>query len=153
MSLTSNIMVQLSDNLLSTLPSTLGELTCLQRLNLSHNQLQELPAGAYILPDLRSLQLDHNNFSSLPDDLGNLPVLEYLVICYLYVCLLIEVEKMHLYIMLMTCWLYCKSVNMTKEFQYFTENNLFHIMLNHLKSKVIPGGLSTYICCFFLPNI
>lgn len=70
---------QLSDNRLTALPSTLGELTCLQRLNLSHNLLQELPAGVYVLPDLRSLQLDHNNLTALHDDLGNLPLLEYLV--------------------------------------------------------------------------
>ncbi|XP_045102556.1 leucine-rich repeat-containing protein 40-like isoform X1 [Portunus trituberculatus] len=71
-------ILDLSDNNLTALPSTLGELISLQRLNLSHNQLQELPVGVFALQDLRSLQLDHNNFTTFPDDLGNLPVLEYL---------------------------------------------------------------------------
>ncbi|KAG7174435.1 Leucine-rich repeat-containing protein 40-like [Homarus americanus] len=71
-------VLDLSDNCLTSLPSTLGELTCLHRLTLSHNRLEELPAGAYLLPDLRSLQLDHNNLTALSEDLGNLNVLEYL---------------------------------------------------------------------------
>ncbi|XP_053645122.1 leucine-rich repeat-containing protein 40 isoform X1 [Cherax quadricarinatus] len=71
-------VLDLSDNCLTTLPSTFGELTCLHRLNLSHNRLEELPAGVFLLPDLRSLQLDHNNLKTLSEDLGNLTVLEYL---------------------------------------------------------------------------
>ncbi|XP_066963781.1 LOW QUALITY PROTEIN: leucine-rich repeat-containing protein 40-like [Macrobrachium rosenbergii] len=71
-------ILDLSDNCLSSLPSTMGDLTCLQRLNLSHNKLEEVPASLFMLPDLRSLQLDHNKLNGLPDDMGNLNVLEYL---------------------------------------------------------------------------
>ncbi|XP_045582047.2 leucine-rich repeat-containing protein 40 [Procambarus clarkii] len=71
-------VLDLSDNCLTTLPSTFGDLTCLHRLNLSHNRLEELPAGVFLLSDLRSLQLDHNNLKILSEDLGNLNVLEYL---------------------------------------------------------------------------
>ncbi|MEE6494810.1 hypothetical protein FKM82_001872 [Ascaphus truei] len=69
---------QIHDNQLSSLPSTIGELTNLQKLHISHNKLKELPKELGQLKNLKSLLLQHNLLEEMPNELGQLCSLEEL---------------------------------------------------------------------------
>uniref|UniRef100_U3JET0 Leucine rich repeat containing 40 n=1 Tax=Ficedula albicollis TaxID=59894 RepID=U3JET0_FICAL len=71
-------VLDVHDNLLTSLPSALGQLENLQKLDVSHNQLRSLPEELLQLPRLRSLLLQHNQLSQLPEGLGQLLSLEEL---------------------------------------------------------------------------
>ncbi|GBM38001.1 Leucine-rich repeat-containing protein 40 [Araneus ventricosus] len=71
-------VLDLHDNCLSDLPSSLGELTCLTKLNIGRNQFEVLPDCIFSLKSLKSLQAQHNKLRCLNDDIGNLTFLEEL---------------------------------------------------------------------------
>ncbi|XP_063283982.1 leucine-rich repeat-containing protein 40 [Pelobates fuscus] len=70
------VVLDVHDNLLSSLPCAIGELVNLQKLNISHNKLKELPKNLANLQNLKSLQIQHNQLEELPDVLGHLSFLE-----------------------------------------------------------------------------
>jgi len=70
--------LDLSDQLITTLPDSLGNLERLKELNLSHNQIATLPDSLGNLEWLTELNLSHNQIATLPDSLGNLERLEEL---------------------------------------------------------------------------
>jgi predicted ATPase len=70
--------LNLSDNQLTTLPDSLGQLTQLTSLNLSDNQLTTLPDSLGQLTQLTSLNLSNNQLTSLPDSLINLKQIQNL---------------------------------------------------------------------------
>ncbi|KAL8178486.1 UNVERIFIED_CONTAM: hypothetical protein K2H54_048867 [Gekko kuhli] len=69
---------QVHDNQLTCLPSAIGSLENLQKLNVSHNKLKDIPEKLTQLKHLRSLFLEHNELSHLPDEFGQLVSLEEL---------------------------------------------------------------------------
>ncbi|KAM6921192.1 leucine-rich repeat-containing protein 40 [Xenentodon cancila] len=64
--------LDLHDNILKSLPSSLGDLQELQQLRLSHNQLSSLAVEVCSLKNLRSLTLQKNLLENLPEELGQL---------------------------------------------------------------------------------
>jgi len=68
----------LSDNQLTELPDSIGNLTKLERLSLVMNQLTELPEWIGNLTNLIKLELNINQLTELPDSIGNLTNLERL---------------------------------------------------------------------------
>jgi hypothetical protein len=70
--------LDLSHNLLTTLPKWLGQLTQLKSLNLSNNQLTALPESLGQLTQLHRLYLYTNQIVSLPESLEKLQQLEIL---------------------------------------------------------------------------
>jgi len=58
-------LLNLSGNLLESIPSTIGTLRNLRVLQLSHNRLQELPSGITLMRKLRRVELQNNRFASL----------------------------------------------------------------------------------------
>ena len=70
--------LDLSGNALWTLPSEIGQLTQLQSLDLSHSGLRTLPAEIGQLTQLQSLDLSHNGLRTLPSEIGQLTQLQYL---------------------------------------------------------------------------
>src|SRR5947207_962649 len=58
--------------LLSELPTSIGELRQLRLLNLSHNRLSVLPDSIGHLAQLRILNLSDNRLAALPESLRNL---------------------------------------------------------------------------------
>lgn len=75
--------------------------------------------GVFALQDLRSLQLDHNKFTAFPDDLGNLPVLEYLVI-FVFKRLLVNIFRSYFCIVIVL------------DFEIILLQDLTHIMITYL---------------------
>jgi len=73
--------LNLSNNKLSSLPKSIGELRNLKMLNLSHNILGSLPAEIGYLKNLQELNLEHNKLSSLPRSIQLLTNLEILDLC------------------------------------------------------------------------
>ncbi|GIY59447.1 leucine-rich repeat-containing protein 40 [Caerostris darwini] len=71
-------ILDLHDNCLSDLPSSVEELTCLTKLNISRNQFQILPECVFSLKSLKFLYVQHNKLCSLSDDIGSLSFLEEL---------------------------------------------------------------------------
>ena len=74
-----NLLLQLHDNLLESLPEETGSLTKLRKLNLSSNKLKSLPGKFFSLPELRCLDLKSNLLKELSPAIGDLVMLEYLV--------------------------------------------------------------------------
>ncbi|CAL8401494.1 unnamed protein product, partial [Gadus morhua 'NCC'] len=66
------VTLELRENLLKSLPTSLSFLVKLEQLDLGSNKLEELPDTLGALPNLRELWLDRNQLSSLPVELGNL---------------------------------------------------------------------------------
>ena len=60
--------LDVSHNVLTTLPLELKELCLLQTLNLSHNQFSEVPEVIGNLPALTELNLAHNNLVEVGSD-------------------------------------------------------------------------------------
>jgi Leucine-rich repeat (LRR) protein len=70
--------LDLSNNQLSALPESLGQLTHLQSLDLSRNQLTVLPESIGQLTKLQTLVLSRNQLTALPESLGQLTKLQSL---------------------------------------------------------------------------
>lgn len=68
----------LTDNQLTKLPESLGNLTLLQKCMLAGNQLTALPATIQQCQNLELLRLSANQLTHLPDELLNLPKLSWL---------------------------------------------------------------------------
>lgn len=69
-----------SNNLIGTMPATLGDLTSVQKLLLSSNQLTgPIPVELGNITNLTNLELDQNQLTGpIPSELGDLSQLEYL---------------------------------------------------------------------------
>lgn len=74
------IVFQLQDNALTTLPVEIGMLKKLTKLNASHNKINKLPDELYKLNELQVLQLSHNCIESINKDVGDMIMLQQLVI-------------------------------------------------------------------------
>ena len=70
--------LDLSQNALTTLPDSVGDMVSLKVLSLSHNQLRALPAALGLLVRLETLHATHNQLASLPDAIGNCASLKFL---------------------------------------------------------------------------
>ena len=66
----------LDDNRLTSLPGSVGELACLERLSVNGNALAQLPASIGSLKRLVSLSVARNKLSGLPFSLGGCSALE-----------------------------------------------------------------------------
>ncbi|XP_075703783.1 LOW QUALITY PROTEIN: protein scribble homolog, partial [Rhinoderma darwinii] len=66
------VTLELRENLLKSVPTSLSFLVKLEHLDLGSNDLQVLPDTLGALPNLRELWLDRNQLSALPPELGNL---------------------------------------------------------------------------------
>jgi hypothetical protein len=60
--------MKLNNNLLTSLPESICDLSALTYIDLSHNSLASLPENFFALPDLTTLKMSHNKFTSLPFD-------------------------------------------------------------------------------------
>jgi len=68
------------NKLSGTLPSTIGALTELKHIKLTNNKITGLPAEIGLLTSLQSLQLGRNQIEDLPAEIGKLVSLEELVL-------------------------------------------------------------------------
>ncbi len=64
--------IDLSENMLTELPETIGNLTYLKLINISGNNLTKLPETIGNLANLVSLHLIDNHLTELPETIGNL---------------------------------------------------------------------------------
>jgi leucine-rich repeat protein SHOC2 len=71
----------LSNDGITRLPDTIGNLSNLTYLNLSGNQLTILPDAIGNLSSLSGLELSENKLTELPSNIGNLNCLSYLNLC------------------------------------------------------------------------
>jgi leucine-rich repeat protein SHOC2 len=71
-SLTCLTHLDLRDNQLTSLPESMGNLTCLTHLDLRDNQLTSLPESMGNLTCLTRIYLDNNQLTSLPESIENL---------------------------------------------------------------------------------
>jgi len=62
--------LRLSDNQLTSLPNSIGELSRLKNLYLQRNQLRSLPLEVGDLPELEELRLDGNRLKGLPSKIS-----------------------------------------------------------------------------------
>lgn len=60
--------MKLNNNLLTSLPESICDLSALTYIDLSRNSLASLPENFFALPDLTTLKLSHNKLTSLPFD-------------------------------------------------------------------------------------
>ncbi|KAJ4979894.1 hypothetical protein NE237_010674 [Protea cynaroides] len=70
-SLKSLKVLSLSQNHLTTLPSSLGTLTSLTQLHVANNKLTSLPSEIELLTQLQILSASNNRLSSVPSSIGN----------------------------------------------------------------------------------
>eukprot|EP00931_Biecheleriopsis_adriatica_P123552 TRINITY_DN98603_c0_g1_i1.p1 TRINITY_DN98603_c0_g1~~TRINITY_DN98603_c0_g1_i1.p1 ORF type:complete len:241 (+),score=32.40 TRINITY_DN98603_c0_g1_i1:50-724(+) len=70
----------LTDNVLTELPSQLGELSGMRKLMLSNNRLTKLPAAMANMQQLELLRLANNDLQQLPDFIFALPALTWLAV-------------------------------------------------------------------------
>lgn len=71
--MTSLNVFSLSDNLITSIPPEIGNLTTLTSLNLNNNLLPSLPAALGNLTNLQSLSINNNALTALPAALAGLP--------------------------------------------------------------------------------
>ena len=76
------IELDLSCNMLKSLPDSIGMLSNLQELYLYYNNLSSIPESILILTNLQVLSLTNNNLTSLPDSIGILSNLKTLYLNY-----------------------------------------------------------------------
>ncbi|KAJ8749728.1 hypothetical protein K2173_012279 [Erythroxylum novogranatense] len=65
------VVLSLSQNHLTTLPSEFGELSSLRQLYVSHNKLDSIPAEIGLLTQLEVLKANNNRISMIPTSIGN----------------------------------------------------------------------------------
>jgi Leucine-rich repeat (LRR) protein len=70
--------LNLSNNLLTSIPSELGLLQHLHMLRLNFNHLTSIPSELGLLQKLRHLYLHFNKLTSIPYELGNIKKLKYI---------------------------------------------------------------------------
>lgn len=70
--------LNLQDNNLAMLPSEIGRLTRLTKLNISRNKLTDLPGAFYKLTELQNLNLSYNSLEMIAPDIGDLVMLQAL---------------------------------------------------------------------------
>jgi Leucine-rich repeat (LRR) protein len=72
------VTLSLDNNRLATLPSSLGRLSCLKRLDAFNNALKRLPDAGCLGPlaNLVELRLRHNQLVALPTDAGGMGSLQ-----------------------------------------------------------------------------
>ena len=73
-------VLDLSDNALSSLPSSIAGLGKLTTLILSQNKFSDFPTVISTLESLESLNMGFNQLTALPDSLGNLILLHTLIV-------------------------------------------------------------------------
>lgn len=71
-------ILDLSENKLKTLTSSIGSLSYLQEIRVDRNQLEALPIEIGHLQNLKQLVLNNNRLKSLPKEIGDLKALEVL---------------------------------------------------------------------------
>lgn len=69
--------IDLSQNDLTTIPETVCELPCLEKLNVSGNRLNRLPAMIFSMPQLKALKAASNELETLPSRVGEKCALEH----------------------------------------------------------------------------
>ena len=67
-----------SNNKLTSLPNSIGNLRGLKTLNVSHNNLTELPYTVGLLKKARMLDCTHNSLKEIPEEVGDMASLEQL---------------------------------------------------------------------------
>uniref|UniRef100_A0A7S0DYP3 Protein kinase domain-containing protein n=1 Tax=Hanusia phi TaxID=3032 RepID=A0A7S0DYP3_9CRYP len=70
----------LTDNLLKSLPSSIGKLTDLQKIMLSNNKLSSLPAELALCKKLELIRLSKNELKAIPKDIFDLPSLAWFAV-------------------------------------------------------------------------
>lgn len=70
----------LTDNELSVLPDSFGDLTSMRKLMLANNRLSSLPRSMSRMRELELLRLANNRFEALPPWLSTLPKLSWLAL-------------------------------------------------------------------------
>jgi len=86
----------LTDNALTQLPESIGDLKNLQKLALAGNQLTSLPETIQHCRALQLIRLSANKLSSLPDGLFQLPKLSWLAFSGNPFCKIFEVDGLEL---------------------------------------------------------
>ncbi|KAI9313184.1 hypothetical protein BX666DRAFT_1980456 [Dichotomocladium elegans] len=71
-------LIDIRNNQLHTLPSSLSQLQQLTALYLSHNRFETIPESVFDLPKLRDLDLSHNRVQTIPPEIRRLSLLEIL---------------------------------------------------------------------------
>eukprot|EP00002_Diphylleia_rotans_P026483 TRINITY_DN5284_c0_g1_i3.p1 TRINITY_DN5284_c0_g1~~TRINITY_DN5284_c0_g1_i3.p1 ORF type:complete len:407 (+),score=62.28 TRINITY_DN5284_c0_g1_i3:57-1277(+) len=66
------ISLDLSRNIITSVPDSIFLVTCIIRLNLSNNAISFLPQSIDKLSNLEYLDISHNKMTRLPDSIGNL---------------------------------------------------------------------------------
>ena len=72
------LLQNLSNNKLTSLPTSLGNLRSLKTLNVSNNQIAELPYTIGLLKSVRMLDATHNSLKEVPEEIGDMASLEQL---------------------------------------------------------------------------
>lgn len=72
----------LRSNRLKSLPAAIGQLTKLKYLNVSYNEIAEIPLEFYSCVDLQTFNASHNKISEFPSDFSNLIHLAHLDVSF-----------------------------------------------------------------------
>ena len=76
------LIIEIRENQITSLPSTIGKLRKLHTFDCSYNQLEHLPQEIGECRQLVQLDLQHNKLLDLPADIGNLTQLQRLALRY-----------------------------------------------------------------------
>ncbi len=137
-------LLLVDNNMVGTIPTSIGNLTFLQHLDLQSNELSGgIPDGIGNLSSLTTLSIGNNNISgSIPSTIGNMTALKSL---YLYRNQLsgsIPSELQNL-VNLNSMWLYDNSLSGTIPFEFGNLQNLWNLRLERNQlTGTIPAELS-----------
>jgi Leucine-rich repeat (LRR) protein len=76
------LAIDFSHNQFSEFPSVITQLDSLQRVTMNNNTVSEIPGSCNNMTQLTHLHAHHNNISTFPDDISGLSKLQYLDISY-----------------------------------------------------------------------